>query len=121
MVDFWAEWCQPCKQLGPLLERTAAEFEGAFELVKIDVDANQTLSGQLGIQSIPTVIAFVDGRPVNQFQGAIPDAQLREWLGSFVTPPTDPEVAQAIALLDQGDEAGAEAKLAIDPRRASRA
>lgn len=111
VVDFWAEWCQPCKSLGPLLERTAAEYEGAFELVKIDVDANQTLAGQMGIQSIPTVIAFVDGRPVSQFQGAIPDAQLREWLAAFLTPPTDPEVADALALLDQGDEAAAEAKL----------
>ena len=111
VVDFWAEWCQPCKQLGPLLEQTAAEFEGAFELVKIDVDANQALSGQLGIQSIPTVIAFVNGRPVNQFQGAIPAAQLREWLGTFVEPPTDPEVAEAIELLERGEEAQAEARL----------
>lgn len=111
VVDFWAEWCEPCKALSPLLDRVAQEYEGAFELAKIDVDANQALSGQLGIKSIPTVIAFVDGRPVNQFQGAIPDAQLRSWLASFVVAPTDPAVTAAISLLERGDEAGAEASL----------
>lgn len=111
VVDFWATWCEPCKTLGPMLERAAEQYDGAFELVKIDVDANQNLSQQLQIQSIPTVAAFVDGQPVPGFQGAIPEAQLHEWLSGFVAPLTNPDVELALMMLDQGDEAGAEAKL----------
>lgn len=111
VVDFWATWCEPCKQLGPMLERAAEQYEGAFELAKVDVDANQALSQQLQIQSIPTVAAFVDGQPVNSFQGVIPEAQLHEFLSGFVAPLTNPDVELALMMLDQGDEAGAESKL----------
>ncbi len=108
VVDFWAEWCGPCKQLSPVLERLADEHDGAFELVKIDVDANQALSQQMGVQGIPAVVAFVDGRPVNSFTGAQPEPQVRQWLSTFVGPPVNPAVEAALELLDRGDEAGAE-------------
>lgn len=84
VVDFWAAWCGPCKVLGPLLEGAADRHQGAFELVKVDVDANQALAQQFGIQSIPTVVAFRDGAPVSRFSGAIPEAALEEWLGTIM-------------------------------------
>ncbi len=107
VVDFWAEWCGPCKTLGPMLEKVTADYDGAFELAKIDVDANPQIAGQLGVQGIPTVVAFVDGQPVTSFSGAIPESQLREWIGEFVDPTTDPEVDAALDLIDRGrtDEA----------------
>ena len=111
IVDFWATWCEPCKQLTPMLERAAEQYKGAFELAKIDVDANQNLSKELQIQSVPTVAAFVDGKPVPGFQGAIPEAELHTWLSGFIAPLTNPDVELALMMLDQGDEAGAEAKL----------
>ena len=80
VVDFWAEWCGPCKVLSPLLETVTTEAEGAFELVKIDVDTNQELAGQFDVQGIPTVIAFRDGAPVDRFTGAYPEKELRSWI-----------------------------------------
>ncbi len=111
VVDFWAEWCGPCKQLSPLLERVTAEYAGAFELVKIDVDANQQLAGQMRVQSIPTVVGFVNGQPVAQFSGAIPDSQLRQWLGQFVQPPADDRMVEIEHLLELGADQAAETKL----------
>ena len=111
LVDFWAEWCGPCKTLSPLLEAAAAEYGGAFELVKIDVDANQALSQQMKVQGIPTVVAFVGGQPVGQFSGAVSEAELRAFIEQFVGPTTDPEVEAALDLLDTGDVAGAEGAL----------
>ena len=84
VVDFWAEWCGPCKILGPLLEDAAARAHGAFKLVKLDVDQNQALSTQFAVQGIPTVIAFRNGAPVSRFSGAIPEAALDEWLTSII-------------------------------------
>ena len=80
LIDFWAEWCGPCKQLSPVLERLADEFNGAWLLAKIDVDANQALSGQLQIQSIPAVFLAIGGRLVPGFTGALPEADLRSFL-----------------------------------------
>ncbi|GGP87192.1 tetratricopeptide repeat protein [Streptomyces roseolilacinus] len=84
VIDFWAEWCQPCKQLGPLLERLAVEYNGRFVLAKIDVDANQMLMQQFGIQGIPAVFAVVAGQALPLFQGAAPEPQIRETLDQLV-------------------------------------
>ncbi|MFH8348552.1 tetratricopeptide repeat protein [Streptomyces sp. NPDC018045] len=84
VIDFWAEWCEPCKQLGPLLERLAGEYAGKFVLAKIDVDANQMLFQQFGVQGIPAVFAVVAGQPIPLFQGAAPEAQIRQVLDQLV-------------------------------------
>jgi len=84
LVDFWAAWCEPCKSLGPILEKLAAEFNGAFRLGKVDVDAQQELAGMFGIKSIPTVMLVSQGQVVDGFAGALPERQLREFLGRHV-------------------------------------
>ena len=80
VVDFWATWCGPCKQLTPLLEKAITEAKGAVTLAKIDIDKNQTLAQQLRIQSVPTVYGFSGGRPVDAFQGAQPESQVKEFI-----------------------------------------
>ncbi|HZF93052.1 tetratricopeptide repeat protein [Streptomyces sp.] len=85
VIDFWAEWCQPCKQLSPVLERLAVEYNGRFVLAKIDVDANQMLMQQFGIQGIPAVFAVVAGQALPLFQGAAGETQIRETLDQLVT------------------------------------
>ena len=80
LVDFWAPWCGPCKQLGPLLEKIVTEAGGKIHLVKVDIDANQQLAQQMRIQSIPAVFAFADGQPVDGFMGALPDSELRAFV-----------------------------------------
>ncbi|MEU8587929.1 tetratricopeptide repeat protein [Streptomyces sp. NPDC048664] len=84
VIDFWAEWCQPCKQLSPVLERLATEYGGRFVLAKIDVDANQMLMQQFGVQGIPAVFAVVAGQALPLFQGAAPEQQIRETLDQLV-------------------------------------
>lgn len=84
VIDFWAEWCQPCKQLSPVLERLAVEYAGKFVLAKIDVDANQMLMQQFGIQGIPAVFAVVAGQALPLFQGAAPEQQIRDTLDQLV-------------------------------------
>ncbi|GAA2887849.1 tetratricopeptide repeat protein [Streptomyces mexicanus] len=84
VIDFWAEWCQPCKQLSPVLERLAVEYNGRFLLAKIDVDANQLLMQQFGIQGIPAVFAVVAGQALPLFQGAAGEAQIRQTLDQLV-------------------------------------
>ena len=111
VVDFWATWCGPCKVLGPALERVAEEYGGAFELVKVDVDANQMLAQQFGIQSIPTVIAFRDGKPVSQFMGAVPEAQIREFVDAVLPTELDRKVDAARDAVLAGDGESAEAIL----------
>jgi putative thioredoxin len=85
VIDFWAEWCQPCKQLSPVLERLAVEYNGRFLLAKIDVDANQMLMQQFGVQGIPAVFAVVAGQALPLFQGAAGEAQIRETLDQLIT------------------------------------
>ncbi|MEN8650830.1 tetratricopeptide repeat protein [Streptomyces sp. 21So2-11] len=84
VIDFWAEWCEPCKQLSPLLERLTLEYKGRFILAKIDVEANQMLMQQFGIQGIPAVFAVVAGQALPLFQGLAPEAQIRETLDQLV-------------------------------------
>ncbi|MDR3083735.1 MAG: tetratricopeptide repeat protein, partial [Streptomyces sp.] len=84
VIDFWAEWCQPCKQLSPVLERLAAEYNGRFVLAKIDVDANQALMQQVGVQGIPAVFAVVAGQALPLFQGVTPEQQIRATLDQLI-------------------------------------
>lgn len=86
LVDFWATWCGPCKTLGPMLEKLAGEFNGAFRLAKVDVDKSQQLAAMFGIRSIPTVMLVKDGQILDGFQGALPEGQLREFLQRHVQP-----------------------------------
>jgi putative thioredoxin len=111
IVDFWATWCGPCKQLTPALEKAVTAAKGAVKLVKIDVDKNPVYAGQLRVQSIPTVYAFVDGRPVDGFMGALPDSQVKAFIDKLAGPAgpsdTDQLLAMAKESLDVGDVGGA--------------
>ena len=111
VVDFWADWCQPCKTLGPLLEKVTNEADGSVRLAKVDVDANPRLAQAFGVQGIPMVIAFKDGRPVSQFTGAVPEAAVRQFIAQLTPPVVDEAVQAAEALADAGDLAGAESAL----------
>lgn len=86
LVDFWATWCEPCKVLGPMLEKLASEYNGAFRLGKVDVDSEQELAGMFGIKSIPTVMLVKDGQVLDGFAGALPEGQLREFLSRHLQP-----------------------------------
>jgi len=85
LVDFWAPWCGPCKQLGPMIEKAVAETNGAVRMVKINIDQNQDLAMQMRIQSIPAVYAFKDGRPVDAFVGALPESQVKAFIKKLAT------------------------------------
>jgi putative thioredoxin len=109
VVDLWAAWCGPCRTLGPILERVADEHDGKFLLAKLDVDANPYTAGQFGVQSIPTVIAFKDGRPVDGFIGAIPEPMVRQFVGGLLPTEADREAEEAAGVEAAGDLDTAEA------------
>ncbi|MDJ0790986.1 MAG: thioredoxin [Acidimicrobiia bacterium] len=108
LVDFWAEWCGPCRTLSPLLERMTSEANGAFELAKVDVDANPELSAQFLVQSIPTVVAIKDGKEVNRFSGALPEQAINEFLTTVLPTELDLTVDEARTALIEGDHERAE-------------
>ena len=118
VVDFWAEWCAPCRALGPALERAVAARPGRVELAKLDVDANPALAAQFEVQGIPAVKAFRDGRVESEFTGAIPPAQIDSFLDSLL--PSEAEELAAHAA-DEGDEQGLRRALELDPRQADAA
>lgn len=124
VVDLWATWCQPCKQLSPVLEKLAAESGGRWVLAKVDVDANPRIAQAFGVQSVPMVVALVAGQPVTAFNGAQPEAQIRAWIddifaqaghllpetagaGEAPEPEQDPRMAAAEELMNAGDMDGA--------------
>ena len=86
LVDFWAPWCGPCKQLAPVLEKAVADANGKVALVKMNIDDHPQIAGQLGIQSIPAVIAFDKGQPIDGFMGALPESQVRGFIERLVGP-----------------------------------
>ena len=114
VVDFWAAWCGPCRQLGPVLERAVAQRAGKVELVKVDTDANQRLAAQYRIQGIPAVKAFRNGAVVSEFTGALPAAAVERFLDELVP-------SEADGLVAQGDEQALRQALELEPGRADAA
>lgn len=110
VVDFWADWCGPCKQLMPILEKLAAEYQGAFLLAKVNADEQQMLAQQLGVRSLPTVMVIKEGQPVDGFSGAQPESAVREMLDKHVPSPQADALAQAEQLIAEGDIPGALAR-----------
>ena len=109
VVDFWATWCGPCQQLGPVLEQLAREYNGQFVLVKVDVDKEPEIAGGFGVQSIPHVFAVRHKQIVELFMGSVPEAQIREWLSAILPNPYETLVAEA-KQLEETEPAAAEAK-----------
>jgi putative thioredoxin len=107
IVDFWAPWCGPCKQLGPVLEKIVRATNGAVRMVKLNIDENPEIAGQMRVQSIPAVYAFKDGRPVDGFVGAVPESQVKQFVqrlgGSAGPSPLEEAITMAKQALQEGD------------------
>ena len=101
IVDFWATWCGPCRQLTPAIEKAVLAAKGAVRLVKIDVDKNPAFAGQLRVQSIPTVYAFVNGQPVDAFMGAVPESQIKAFIDRLAGPPAASEIDELLAMAQE--------------------
>ena len=114
LVDFWAAWCGPCRMLGPVLEKLAAEYQGKFILAKIDVDRNPNVSMQFGIQGIPAVKAFYNGQIANEFTGALPEPQVRQFIDSLV-----PSTADLLARQGYDWEMTGQLAMAVENYRAA--
>jgi putative thioredoxin len=114
VVDFWAEWCGPCRQLGPVIEKAVAARQGAIELAKVDVDSNPAISRAFQIQSIPAVKAFKDGKLASEFVGALPPREVERFLDSLLPSETD-------ELVQLGDEASLRHAVELEPTRADAA
>jgi len=113
VVDFWAPWCGPCKQLGPVIEKAVRDARGKVRLVKINIDENPELAQQMRIQSIPAVYAFKDGRPVDGFVGAVPESQVKQFIGRLAGAAAGPDpIAEAVALAKDAVAAGDQARAA---------
>jgi len=110
LVDFWAPWCGPCTQLAPALERAVAATNGKVALVKMDIDKNPEVPGQLGVQSIPAVFAFVDGKPVDAFMGVKPEGEIRDFITKVAGP--DDMSTQIDAILEQAAQLAEEGAIA---------
>lgn len=103
VVDFWADWCGPCKQLMPILEKLADEYQGAFLLAKVNADEQQMLAQQLGVRSLPTVMLIKEGQPIDGFSGAQPESAVREMLDKHLPSPQADALVEAEQLLAEGD------------------
>jgi putative thioredoxin len=110
VVDLWAAWCGPCRTLGPILEKVVAETDGRVELAKVDIDANPGVAASFRVQSIPAVFAIADGQVVDQFIGAVPEAQVREFVERL-----SPPKSEADLLVEAGDEASLRQALELQP------
>lgn len=118
LIDFWATWCEPCKTLGPVLEKLAGEYNGAFQLAKVDVDKEQQLAAAFQIRSVPTVILLKGGQPVDGFPGAVTEGQLREFLGQHgITPAEAPAEVEPEPLDPQAQVDVLRAQITAEPTR----